>query len=125
MIAGPFESHTLGGRRFSCDAEDDTKLKLSGKSNEVKPNGDGSMRVIQKREIASIDGVNLVIDLDNGDDEYLQDLRNSGKMFDYSGTTNDGTVWSGSVQIVDDVEISFKEGTASISLKGNVEKQGV
>ncbi len=125
MIAGPFESHTFNGRRFTCDADDDTKLKPSGRNNEVKPNGDGTSRVVQQRVVASLDGINLVIDLDNGDDEFLQELKNSGEMFDYSGTTNDGVVWSGKMQIVDDLEISFKEGTASLSLKGHVEKQGV
>ncbi len=125
MVAGPFESHTFNGRRFACDAEDDVKLKLSGKNNEVKPNGDGTTRVTQQRTIASLDGINLVIDLDNGDDEFLQDLKDSGEMFDYSGTTNDGVVWSGKMQIVDDMEISFKEGTASVSLQGHLEKQGV
>ena len=125
MIAGPFESHTLNGRRFTCDAEDDAKWKLGGKSNEVKPNGDGTSRVVQSRKVDSIEGISLVIDFDNGDDEFLQDLKNSGKMFDYSGTANDGAVFAGSVQIVDDIELSFKEGTATVSLQGKIEKQGI
>ena len=125
MIAGPFESHTLNGRRFTCDADDDAKWKFGGKNNEVKPNGDGSSRVVQSRKTDSIEGGSLVIDFDKGDDEFLQDLKNSGKMFDYSGTANDGAVFAGLVQIVDAIEISFKAGTASVSLQGKIEKQGV
>ena len=101
MIAGPFESHTLNGRRFTCDAEDDAKWKLGGKNNEVKPNGDGTSRVVQSRKVDSIEGISLVIDFDNGD------------------------VFAGLVQIVGDIELSFKEGTATVSLQGKIEKQGV
>lgn len=27
----PFESHTLNGRRFTCDADDDAKWKFGGR----------------------------------------------------------------------------------------------
>jgi hypothetical protein len=124
MLAGPFESHTLGGRRFAPDAEDAIQMQLSGKSNDVVPNGDGTSRVKQSRIVASIEGTNLQFDPENGDVEYLQELRDAGKLFDYSGTTNDGTIYSGSMQIVDDLKFDFKEGTVSITLKGSVTKQG-
>jgi hypothetical protein len=124
MLAGPFESHTLGGRRFAPDAEDAVQMQLGGKSNDVVPNGDGTNRVKQSRIVASIEGANLQFDPENGDVEYLQELRDAGKLFDYSGTTNDGTIYSGSMQIVDDLKFDFKEGTVSITLKGSVTKQG-
>jgi hypothetical protein len=124
MLAGPFESHTLGGRRFGCDAEDAIQMQLSGKSNDVVPNGDGTSRVKQSRVVASIEGANLTFDPENGDPEYLQELRDAGKMFDYSGTTNDGTIYAGSMQITDDLKFDFKEGTVSVTMKGFVTKQG-
>jgi hypothetical protein len=124
MLAGPFESHTLGGRRFAPDAEDAVQMQLSGKSNDVVSNGDGTNRVKQSRIVASIEGTNLQFDPENGDVEYLQELRDAGKLFDYSGTTNDGTIYSGSMQIVDDMKFDFKEGTVSVTLKGSVTKQG-
>jgi hypothetical protein len=124
MVAGPFESHTLGGRRFACDAEDAIQMQLSGKSNDVVPNGDGTSRVKQSRVVASIEGANLSFDPDAGDPEYLQELRDSGKPFDYSGTANDGTIYAGSMQITDDLKFDFKEGTVSVTLKGSVQKQG-
>jgi hypothetical protein len=124
MLAGPFESHTLGGRRFAPDAEDAIQMQLSGKSNEVVPNGDGTNRVKQSRVVASIEGTNLTFDPENGDVEYLQELRDLGEMFDYSGTTNDGTIYAGSMQITDDLKFDFKEGTVPVTLKGFVTKQG-
>ena len=124
MLAGPFESHTLGGRRFACDAEDAIQIQLNGKSNDVVPNGDSTVRVKQSRVPASIEGANLVFDPEAGDVEFLQNLRDLGVPFDYSGTTNDGTIYAGSMQITDDLKFDFKEGTVGITLKGIVQKQG-
>jgi hypothetical protein len=124
MVAGPFESHTLAGRRFAPDAEDAVQMELGGKSNDVVPNGDGTFRTKQSRVVASIEGVNLTFDPDNGDDEYLQDLRNKGVPFDYSGTANDGTIYIGSMQITNDLKFDFKEGKVSVTLKGSIQKQG-
>jgi hypothetical protein len=124
MLAGPFESHTLAGRRFAPDADDDVQMQLGGKSNEVMPNGDGTVRVQQSRVPASLEGANLIFDPENGDVEYLQELREKGNLFDYSGTTNDGTIYAGSMQITGDLKFSFKEGKVSITLKGSVQKQG-
>jgi hypothetical protein len=124
MVAGPFESHTLGGRRFVCDADDDAQLMLNGKSNELKPNGDGTSRNIQTRVVGKIEGTNLNFDPEAGDVEYLLDLQNKGKPVDYSGTTNDGIIYSGSVVLTGDLKFSFKNGTVPVTLSGTFEKQG-
>jgi hypothetical protein len=124
MVAGPFESHTLAGRRFVCDGEDAAQLQLNGKSNEVKPAGDGTNRVVQSRIAGTLEGTNLTFDPANGDDDYLQALRIGGKFFDYSGTTNDGIVWAGSVQITGDLKFDYKAGTVPITLSGTFQKQG-
>ncbi len=116
MIAGPFESHTLGGRRFACDADDDAQLTLNGKNSELKPNGDGTSRNTQTRVIGKIEGSNIVFDPEAGDVEYLNELRDKGKPFDYSGTANDGTIYSGSVYLTGDLKFSFKNGTVPVTL---------
>jgi hypothetical protein len=115
---------TLGGRRFACDAEDNVQLQLGGFKNDVKSNGDGSFRIVKGREPAVVEGANMQFDFDRGDPEYLQDLRDGLDPFDFSCTAVDGTVYSGSTQITDDLKFSYKEGTVGISLKGKVEKQG-
>jgi hypothetical protein len=124
MIAGPFESHTLSGRRFVCDAEDTAQLQIQGRNNEVKAAGDGTNRVVQSRVPGTIEGTNLVFDPSNGDDDHLQELKDSGKFFDYSGTTNDGFVWAGSVQITGDLKFDYKAGTVPVTLSGIFFKQG-
>ena len=124
MIAGPFESHTLAGRRFVCDGGDDAILQFNGKNNEMRPNGDSTNRVVQSRVVGSLEGTNLVFDIDRGDQEFLQDLKNRGESFDYSGTTNDGIIYSGSVVITGEVKFSHANGTVPITLSGTFEKQG-
>jgi hypothetical protein len=99
-------------------------MQLNGKSNDVVPNGDSTVRVKQSRVLASIEGTNLVFDPEAGDIEFLQNLRDTGTPFDYSATTNDGTIYAGSIQITDDLKFNFKEGTVSVTLKGTVQKQG-
>jgi hypothetical protein len=124
MIAGPFESHTIAGRRFVCDADDDAVLTPQGKNNELKPNGDASSRVIQSRTVGIIEGTNIAFDEDRGDPEFLTDIRNKGKPVDYSGTTNDGTIYSGLIVITGELKFSFKNGTVPITFSGDFEKQG-
>ena len=124
MVAGPFESHTLSGRRFVCDADDDAVLQMNGKTNELKPNGDSSTRVIQSRVTGLLEGTNIVFDPANGDVEFLDKLKNDGTTFDYSGTTNDGIIYSGSVVISGELKYSFKNGTVAVTLAGTFEKQG-
>ena len=124
MIAGPFESHTIAGRRFVCDADDDAQLQMNGKNNELKPNGDGTNRNTQTRVPGKIEGSNIVFDPEAGDVEFLEEVKNEGKPVDYSGTTNDGIIYSGSVYITGDLKFSFKNGTVPITLSGTFEKQG-
>jgi hypothetical protein len=124
MNAGPFESHTIAGRRFVCDGDDDAQLQPNGKNNELKPNGDGTNRNTQSRVVGKIEGSNIVYDPEAGDVEFLEDIKNKGKPVDYSGTTNDGIIYSGLVYITGDLKFSFKNGTVPVTLSGTFEKQG-
>jgi hypothetical protein len=124
MVGGPFESHTIGGRRFVCDAEDDAQIQPHGYTNEVKPNGDGSNRLNKTRIPGTLEGSNIVFDPANGDDDYLVECRDKKDWLDYSGTACDGTIWTGLVQITGDLKFSYKEGTVPITLSGTFQKQG-
>jgi hypothetical protein len=120
---GPIESITIAGRRFPVDGEDAAKITLGGFSNEIKPNGDGTARVIKSRVLASISDLNVQIDPNKDDLEYIQEKRNEHTLFDTSVTLVDGTVYAGATQITDEVEYDSKEGTAGISLTGRLQKQ--
>lgn len=124
MIAGPFSSVTLAGRTFTVDGDDDAQFLPGGKSNEVKPNGDGTVRVVQSVIVGTMEGSNLVFDTARGDVGYLQELRDGGKLFDFSGTDNEGNIWAGSVQITGDLKFKFKDGVVPVTLGGTIAKQG-
>jgi hypothetical protein len=121
---GPIESITIKGRRFACDGEDSAKIQLGGFNNELKPNGDGTPRQIKSRKLATISDLNPKIDPANGDLEYLQEIQNGFEMADTAITLVDGTVYSGAMQITDEVEYDAKEGTAGLSMAGSLEIQG-
>jgi hypothetical protein len=124
MIGGPFESHTIAGRRFVCDAEDTAQLQPQGKSNEGKMNGDGTMRNTQGRVPGTLEGSNIVFDPANGDDDFLTKIRDEGKFVDYSGTANDGTVWAGNILLTGDLKFDYKAGTVPVTFTGIFQKQG-
>jgi hypothetical protein len=122
-ISGPIESITIAGRRFPTDAEDTGTITLSGKKNEVKRSGDGGKRLVRSFRTGSIKGLNVVITHENNDLEYLSDLQTKSDFFDVSLTLTDGTVYAGSMQFTDEIAEDTKEGTASVSLEGDLEMQ--
>jgi hypothetical protein len=122
-ISGPIESITIAGRRFSVEGEDAANVVLSGFKNEIKFNGDGSKRIIRSRASGSIKNLNVQITHGNKDLEYLRNKQSMSDFFDVSITYNDGTIYSGSMQFVDDITEDTQQGTAGISLEGDLEMQ--
>jgi hypothetical protein len=122
-ISGPIESVTIAGRRFPVDGEDAGNVILSGFKNEIKFNGDGTKRLIRSRASGSIKNLNVQITHENKDLEFLRDKQSTSDFFDVSLTYCDGTIYSGSMQFVDDITEDTQQGTAGISLEGDLEMQ--
>jgi hypothetical protein len=122
-ISGPIESITIAGRRFPVDGEDAGNVILSGFKNEIKFNGDGSKRIIRSRANGSIKGLNVQVTHKNKDLEFLRDKQSTSDFFDVTITYCDGTVYAGSMQFVDDITEDTQQGTAGISLEGDLEMQ--
>jgi hypothetical protein len=122
-ISGPIESITISGRRFPVEGEDAGNVVLSGFKNEVKFNGDGSKRIIRSRANGSIKNLNEQVTHENKDLEFLRDKQSISDFFDVSLTYCDGTVYAGSMQFVDDITEDTQQGTAGISLEGDLEMQ--
>ena len=117
--SGALESIVIGGRRFTCDAEDEPKFKLPGFENEVLPNSDGTFRQKKKRVAGTWTDLNIVIDDSRGDQAYIEELAASLEFVDVSGTKVDGTLVSGSMQITDEKVLDGGANTMSISLAGD------
>lgn len=117
-VGGSIESLTLNGRTFSVAADADASRKLGGMENEVQPNGDGTIRVVQNRVAWMLDGVTVAIDDNNGDDEFLQDLADGASIFPVSITYASGAVYEGTGQLTGEQPVSSQNTTRAVSLMG-------
>ena len=121
-VGGPVESITINGRNFVCDSEDDVSITPKGFNNAVKQNGDGTTRLVKSWHVGSIEGLNITIDEQAGDLEFLQDLQNKCEFVPVQCTLVNGVVYNGTMQITNAVKLSTKESTAEVTLNGDVEK---
>jgi hypothetical protein len=125
MASGPAESITIAGRRFVCNSDDDVSVQLPGWTNEMKMHGDGSGHMAKSRKPGKIDGLNVYIDHERDDLEFIQTNADKHEFLDTSLTLCDGRVYAGSLQITgDSTAEGTKEGYAPLTLEGvNLEKQ--
>ncbi len=120
---GPLESIVYDGRRFSVDGEADIERILSGRSNEAKPGGDGTFRVVQSSVVGQLNTVPLIIDDARGDHEFLTERQKEGLPKDLTANLASGAVWSGSMVITEPINYSTKEATAEVSFAGSISQQ--
>lgn len=122
MASGALESIVINGRRFTCKSDDSCEIELPGFHNETVVHGDGSITYKKIRHTGHISGINIFMDVERGDLEFLQEAQNGLEPFDVSATEVDGTVYSGSMQITEEIKKNSGENTVSITLEGSVEK---
>jgi hypothetical protein len=80
--------------------------------------------MIKSRASGSIKNLNVQITHENKDLEYLRNKQSLSDFFDVSITYCDGTIYARSMQFVDDITEDTQQGTASVSLEGDLEMQG-
>jgi len=114
---GDIRQYVYGGREFSVATECDFEITPSGFANEFKPGGNGAMHAVQKRQLASIEGIEVHLDSARGDLEYLQAKRDSGDAYPLNFTKADGSAWAGSMG-VEEVKENTAKGTATIVHRG-------
>jgi len=118
-IGGSIQEINLSGRTFAVAADAEAQRQLGGWENEVQANGDGyTARIIKTRKPLSISGLTVEIDDSRGDHEFLQELANLSDFFNIGITYASGVTYQGRAQIVDTMESSSQNATASVSLMG-------
>lgn len=118
-VGGSIESIGLRGREFAVDAEATANRKLGGSKNEVKMNGNGqTARLIKVAGAWMLTGIEVEIDDNRNDQEYVQDLADELDFFPMSITFASGHTWQGTGQIVEDVEFDSQNAVASLTLSG-------
>jgi hypothetical protein len=119
-VGGSIESVSLDGRTFAVPADAETQRNLGGFSNEVLANGDGSARIQKTRQPWSISGLQVSIDDDRGDHEFLQALANRKDFFPVAITYASGAVYQGSAIIAggEGLQVNTQNQTAELTLSG-------
>lgn len=122
MASGALESITINYRRFVCKADDEANIKLSGFSNEEIVHGDGSISWKKTRHAGELSGFSVQLDDLQSDFEFLQDVQNGLEPVPVTATKVDGTVYSGVMQITEELEENVGENTCELTLVGTLEK---
>lgn len=121
--SGPLESVTINRRRFAVDGEVDAEQAYAGFTNEVKPNGDGTNRLVKSRKPGRMNTIPIVMDDARDDEEFIQEVMDNMDFVPCSFTQVNGVVKDGDMQIVEDPGTSTKEGTKELSFMGSLRKQ--
>jgi hypothetical protein len=115
---GPLETVSIAGREFRCTGDADVSRQLGGFTNERQMNGDGSSRMIKTPIPWSLGGVSIEIDDDNGDQEFIEAVKDGQDDVDITATYPSGAIYSGVGNIDGEAPYSNSSASASFDLKG-------
>jgi hypothetical protein len=116
---GDIRQFTLEGRNYDVKSESEVEINLGGFENEAITSGNGNVGATQKRVPASMTGLAIIADDENGDFQALKDLSDSGKTVPMSLTQANGIVYSGSVFITGPVVKKTSDGSIDLSVSGS------
>jgi hypothetical protein len=117
-VGGSIQSISIRGRIFPVASDAEANKKLGGFENEVQANGDGTARLVKTRVPWSIDGLQVEINDDRGDHEFLQEIADGLDFVSITLELASGTVYEGTGTITDEVQASSQNATASIKMGG-------
>jgi hypothetical protein len=117
-VGGSIESISIRGRLFPVASDAEANKKLGGFENEVAANGDGSARLLKTKVPWGIDGLQIEIDDNRADAEFLQEIADELDYVAITMTLASGVTYEGTGTIVDEIQSSSQSATASINLMG-------
>lgn len=120
---GPIQEVSIRGRVFSVAESAEASLKLGGYENELGMNGDGSARILKTRVPWMTGGLEVQIDHDRSDQQFLKSIADSSDYVAMSVTLVTGNVYMGRGQITGEVAVNTKQSTASLTLSGPGEQE--
>ena len=116
--AGPIQSVSIAGRRFTVPNDTDAERDLGGNNATVSMNGDGSGRILTERKPWMIGSLTVSIDDTIGDQEFLQGIQDTADPVAIGIQYVSGSIYSGSGIISGDIKYNNKESTATLELSG-------
>ena len=117
-VGGSIQSLTIRGRIFPVASDAEANKKLGGFENEVQANGDATARKIMTRVPWSIDGLQVEINDDKADAEFLQEIADSKDFVSIEMELASGTIYVGTGTITDEIQSSSQNATATIKVGG-------
>lgn len=117
-VGGSIQECSIAGRVFAVAADADVTVKLGGASNDVQANGNGTARQIKTIEAWSISGLNVEIDNNRADHDFLQGIADGNEYVSITLTYADGNTRQGKGTITGGLEGSSQNATASLNLMG-------
>jgi len=117
-VGGSIQSITIRGRIFPVASDAEANKKLGGFENEVQANGDGTARKVMTRVPWAIDGLQVEINDDKGDHEFLQEIADLKDYVSIEMELASGTIYVGTGTITDEIQASSQNATATIKVGG-------
>jgi len=117
-VGGSIESVSIRGRLFPVAADADATLKLGGFENEVQANGDGSARIVKSRVPWGIDGLQIEIDHDRADLQFLWEVSAEQDYVVITLTMASGHTYQGRGMITGEFGGSTQSATAPVNMMG-------
>lgn len=117
-VGGSILEVSIGGRVFAVAADSDSNRDIGGFMAEVEPNGNGTARKILTRKPWALDGLNLEVDDDRGDIEYLQAIADGPDYVPVIVSYVSGISYTGQGSVTNELQASSQSATVPVSLKG-------
>lgn len=117
-VAGSIERISIKNRLFPVASDADANMDLGGHTNEVAMNGDSGGRLLKTRKGWMLDGIQVEIDHDREDQQFLEDRASEKGFFPIVVTLASDHSYQGNGQITGELKFSTANGTASLSLSG-------
>jgi hypothetical protein len=109
---------SIRARLFSVASDADVSMDLGGYSNETQSNGNGTARIIKTRKTWMLENISVVLDPDNNDLEFLQEIADGNTFVPITIELVSGHVYQGKGIVTGDLKGSTQNTTATITLSG-------
>lgn len=117
-LGGSIESVAIRGRLFPVASDAEANIKTGGFEAEVQANGDGTARKILTRMPWSISGLQIEVDDNRADHEFLQEMSAEKDWVPIELTLASGVTWQARGTVSGEHDRSTKSTTATVTLSG-------
>lgn len=117
-IGGSIQVVSIRGRLFPVASDAAAQRKLGGFENELRANGDATVRIIKTRVPWDVTGIVVEIDDSRGDQEFLQEIEDLNDFVDIAMTLASDVTYQGVGTIHGEVAYDTQAATATIAMGG-------